>query len=155
MASCLSDAMKRINYITNEIDAAYHEAALRLGLSDSALMILYALCNAGGSCGLRSIAQMSGLSKQTINSALRHLEEQQIVTLRPLDEKKKFVCLTETGKILAENTAMRLIAIENEILDEWDEEERRQYAELQRRYLTAFRQKSKMLGKLPHEKEKE
>lgn len=152
MVQYLNDAMKRVNYIANETDAAYHEAALRLGLSDSALIILYVLCNAGGSCGLQEIAQLSGVSKQTINSAMRRLEEQGTVALSPLDGKKKCVCLTGAGKALAAKTAMRLIAIENEILGEWNEEERRQYVELQRRYLIAFRQKSKALGRLPHEK---
>ena len=41
MKELMTAELKRFNYLTNEIDAAYHEAALHLGLSDSALMILY------------------------------------------------------------------------------------------------------------------
>ena len=54
--------LKRFNYLTNEIDAAYHEAARKLHLSDSALIILYTICNYGDSCLLSDIHRLSGIS---------------------------------------------------------------------------------------------
>ena len=63
--------MRRFNYLLSETDAAYHEAALRLGMSDSTMQVLYAICNNGDSCPLSEICSQSGISKQTINSALR------------------------------------------------------------------------------------
>ena len=39
---------RRINYLIEETDAVYHEIAVRLGLSDSVMLILYALEDAGG-----------------------------------------------------------------------------------------------------------
>ena len=47
-----SATLKRFNYLTAEINAAYHEAALLLGLSDSAMMVLYTICDSGGCCQL-------------------------------------------------------------------------------------------------------
>ena len=35
-----SKVMKRFNYLLGEMDAVYHEMALKLGLSDSAMIIL-------------------------------------------------------------------------------------------------------------------
>ena len=55
--------LKRFNCLTAEIDAVYHDAALRLGLSDSALMILYTVCTYGESCLLHDITRLSGVSK--------------------------------------------------------------------------------------------
>lgn len=55
MENYIKAAMKRFNYLTTEIDAAYHEAALKLGLSDSAMLILYAICNSGDECPLSDI----------------------------------------------------------------------------------------------------
>ena len=66
----ISKEMKRYNYLVGEIDAVYHEASLKLGLSDSALNILYAICDAGEGCLLQEICFYTGISKQTINSAL-------------------------------------------------------------------------------------
>ena len=37
--------LRRLNQLLSEIDAVYHEMAWRLGLSDSAEGILYAICN--------------------------------------------------------------------------------------------------------------
>ncbi len=50
MAELMTSELKRLNYLTSEIDAAYHEAARKLGLSDSTMMVLYAACNNGGAC---------------------------------------------------------------------------------------------------------
>lgn len=45
----------RINAICNEIDSLYHSAALRLGLSDSAMFVLYTAYEGGGKCHLSDI----------------------------------------------------------------------------------------------------
>lgn len=47
MYQSISKEMKRYNYFIGEMEAAYHEAALSMGLSDSAMKILYAICDSG------------------------------------------------------------------------------------------------------------
>lgn len=145
MTAYVRDEMKRFNYLIAETDAAYHDAAQKLGLSDSCMQILYAICDAGKSCLLGDIIHMSGLSKQTVNSALRKLEKEQIVYLELCGKRKKKVFLTEYGKALAKNTVFRVIEIENEIFDSWAEEERKAYLGLTQKYLIAFREKIKEL----------
>lgn len=130
--------MRRFNYLTSEIDVAYHEAALKLGLSDSAMQILYAICDNGEPCPLSDICKLSGISKQTINSALRKLEAEQILYLETFHGKQKRVYLTEKGRNLAEQTVARLIEIENNIFASWTKEEKEIYLELTQRYLTTF-----------------
>ena len=137
--------LKRFSCLTAEIDAVYHDAALRLGLSDSALMILYTVCTYGESCLLHDITRLSGVSKQTIHSALHKLADEGIVYLEPVSGRKKRVCLTETGKAFAEQTVLQVIEIENEIFDGWTEAEREMYIGLTQRYLSAFREKVKEL----------
>ena len=48
MKSYSSNEMKRFNHLLEEIDAVYHEMSRRLGLSDSAMIILYTICDLGG-----------------------------------------------------------------------------------------------------------
>lgn len=146
MDKIMISELKHFNYLTNEIDAAYHEAALKLHLSDSALMILYTICNHGDSCPLHDIRKLSGISKQTINSALRKLEADGVVYLEQFEGKKKKVCLTAKGRELAENTAVPLIEIENDIFASWTKAEKSLYLELTHRYLTAFREKIEKLA---------
>lgn len=145
MSNYIEDDLKRFNYLANEIDAVYHEAALKLGLSDSAMLILYTICNNGAECLLSDITKLSGISKQTINSALRKLESEEIVYLEIFSGKKKRICLTEKGKLLVENTVLQIIKIENDIFDSWTKEERRSYIALTERYLSSLKNKIKEL----------
>lgn len=143
MKPFIPEEMKKFNYLSSEIDAAYHEAAQRLGLSDSAMQILYAICNHGEQCLLSDICRLSGTSKQTINSALRKLEAEGTVYLKTAMGKKKVVCLTENGKELVNRTVAQLIKAENEIFSSWQEQEFKLYLELTQKYLISFKNKIK------------
>lgn len=137
----VNEQMKHLNLLTSELDKAYHEAALKLGLSDSVMLILYTLCWCEGECLLGDLT--SSASKQTINSALRKLEADGIVRLETFRGRKKKVRLTDKGEQYVKDTVYPIIRIENEISDSWSGEEKNTYIELTRRYLEAFREKLK------------
>ncbi|MDE7312124.1 MAG: MarR family transcriptional regulator [Eubacterium sp.] len=143
MAELMTTELKRLNYLISEIDAAYHEAALKIGLSDSSMTVLYAVCNSGGSCLLSEICKLSGTSKQTINSALRKLEAEGLIYLEAGEGKRKKVCLTEKGMDCSKNGVARLIALENDILASWTANEQEKYLELTQKYLACLKQKIK------------
>lgn len=128
-------SLKRYNHLVGEIDAVYHEASLKLGMSDSVSKILYTICNVGSSCLLHDICKQTGLSKQTVHSAIRNLEAKEMVTLELVGGKAKKVCLTEKGEIFAQKTARRLIDMENRILSSWPKEDVQTYLELTERFL--------------------
>ena len=137
--------MKRLNLLTSEIDAVYHEATLKLGLTDSAMIVLYTLCMFDGACRLSQIIQLSGLSKQTVNSALRKLETEGTLYLKADEGRKKCVCLTERGWELAQSTALRLMNIENEVFSSWSVEDQETHIRLTQRFLNGLREKVKEL----------
>lgn len=147
MNCSFSKEMKRFNHLLSEIDAAYHEISLKLGLSDSAMLILYTICDNDNknSCLLQDICRRSGLSKQTINSSIRKLEANGILYLESITPKSKKVCLTERGKLLAEQTAGQVIKAENEIFASWPREDVEKYLELTEAFLLALRGKAKNL----------
>lgn len=118
MSESITRKMKRFNYLLGEIDDAYHDAALKFGLSDSAMIVLYAVCGNGGSCPIDDTCRLSGVRKQTVNSALRKLEAEGVVYLEAINEKRKRICLAENGKVLTDRTVTRLITIENDIFDD-------------------------------------
>ena len=143
MTSHVMQEMQRFNNLLGEIDGAYHEASQRLGLTDSAMQVLYVLCNDGGESLLSRICGISGASKQTINSALRGLEKEDYIRLETLPGRRRKVCLTQRGRELAERTALRLIGVENAVFGGWTQEERETYLALTQRYLTDFRARMK------------
>lgn len=136
---------QRFGYLTSEIDATYHEAALKCGISDSAMRILYTLSLGGGKQLLSDIVHLSGISKQTINSSLRKLEKDGIIYLEMAGQRKKKVCLTKKGAALAQSSAMKVLKYEDEILGSWSQEERDMYIRLTERFLISFREKIKEL----------
>lgn len=115
-----SNDMNRYNRLLCEIEAIYHKVALKLDINDSALKILYTICDIGNGCLLNDIRIRSGLSKQTLNSAVRRLEDDALVYLEAADGRSKRVFLTDKGLTLADNTAMKLIDIENGIFASWN-----------------------------------
>lgn len=126
---------KRYNYLLGEINSIYHDLALKLGLSNSAMNILYTICDNDGECPLRDICRYSGLSKQTINSALRKLEKDDIVKLINTTNKCKTVTLTEKGRELASSTVMIILQMENSIYNSWLPEDVNMYLNLTERYM--------------------
>ena len=60
---------EQYTYLAGEINALYHEAAVKMGISDSVQNILYVLCEKGGKCLQSEISKLTGISRQTINSA--------------------------------------------------------------------------------------
>lgn len=132
--------MNRFNRLMLRIDSVYHEAALKLGLTDSAMMVLYAVLDNGGNCPIGNICSF-GISKQTVNSALRKLESDNIIFLEATGGRCKNVCLTEKGMKLSEKTVLKIIDVENEIFDSWTKSERETYIELTKRYMNQLSEK--------------
>ena len=140
--------MRRFNHLLQETDAVYHEMAQHWGLSDSVMGVLYTLCDAGGRCRLRDICYWSGMTKQTVNSALRRMEREGLIYLESAGRGKD-VCLTEgrdceaVGEALARRTARRVIQAENQVFAAWPQEDVEQYLALTRRFQEALAQKAR------------
>lgn len=134
------DKLQRINWLISETDSLYHQASLKIGLSDSASRILYALYTRGGSCLLSDIYKDSGISKQTVNSALRKLEKEGVIRLEQYHGKAKKVFLTEQGKEKADKTVSRLVDAEIGAFESWTDEEIDAYLCLTNKYLETFRE---------------
>lgn len=141
----IESKMKIFNSLWNEISVTYHDVALKLGLSDSAMMILYSICSNGNECMLSDIVNTTNISKQTVNSALRNLEADGIIYLELVGSRKKKVCLTDKGKGLVKNTVYKLINIENKIYNSWSKEDSNLYLHLTQKFLDEFRNETKDL----------
>lgn len=126
-------------YLAGEINALYHEAAVKMGISDSVMNILYVICEKGDQCLQSEISKLTGISRQTINSAIRKLEKDEIVYLQQGRGRNTVVCLTEKGKNFSAEKIIPLFEIENKIWNEWTEEEQRQYLMLTKKYRDALK----------------
>ena len=139
MTKNIMEHLHRINYLAAEINGLYHQAAVKLGLSDSVMHIMYMLYDNDGSCMLSDICRLSGISKQTVNSAVRKLEREEIVYLEKQGGRMKKICLTQKGREYAEQTVTKVFRAEAEAYSAWSEEEINMHLRLMEKYVLSFR----------------
>lgn len=139
------EKVKMIGCLTNDLDMVYHTAAFHLNVSDSVLWIMYVMFDKGDGCYLHDVCTSSGLSKQTINSAIRKLENDDILYLVQDKGKHKKVFLTDKGKEYLQVTAVKLFKAECAALSDWSEEEFNTYLRLSKKHLASLKEQIKTL----------
>lgn len=138
---CKVENNNQLGFLISEIDAVYHEASVKLQISDSVLQILYALYLNGNKCLLSDITKMSGISRKTIHSSIKKLEVDGIIRIEPYNERNKCILLTDKGVRIADEKIAPLVKIENEIISSWEPEERETYLKLMNRYYEDLKDK--------------
>lgn len=141
----MDSAFKEFNNIMGMIDSAYHEAALKMNITDSELDILYVLNNYSGTCNQSALYKESGLTKTTINSAVKKMEKEGYLTLSAGTGRNTCVTLTPSGQILMENTLYRLIRLENEIYNSWSKKDQETFIRLNQDFAEKIGEKVKLL----------
>lgn len=134
-----SHDLNLFNASVSEIESLYHLAAQRCGVSDSVQHILYVVCALGDGCTQADICRIGGMSKQTINSAIRQMEREGLLTLTESTRRSRAIQLTDSGRALMQRVARPLVECENAILASWTREDRETYLRLNQRYADEFR----------------
>lgn len=145
MKAEICSRIHRINYLIAELNALYHHASLKLGLTDSASIVLYTIYDNGENCLLSDIYKQSGVSKQTVNSAIRNLEKKHIIYLEQHSGRAKKVILTQTGKEYVQKTTARLFDAEAAAFASWTEEEINAHIEFMEKYIHSFQEQVERL----------
>ena len=79
MESKQNRALKEFDSLYKMIDDVYHEIALSMHLTDSAFLILYCLLELGDGCSQKDICKLYSISKQTVNSSVKSLEDKGVL----------------------------------------------------------------------------
>lgn len=145
MDTKICNKIHRINYLNAELNAVYHHASLKLGLTDSASIVLYTIYDNGEACLLSDIYKQSGVSKQTVNSAVRNLEKKNIIYLEQLSGRSKKVVLTDIGKNYVKDTTARLFDAEAAAFASWTEEEINAHIGFTEKYVHSLREQVEKL----------
>lgn len=127
------------NQLYKEMDDLYHEAALSMKLSDSALAVLYTVCELGDGCLQKDICARCYLTKQTVHSSVRKLEQEGLLQLCPGKGRDMHLFFTEKGRILAEQTVFPLSRAEYQALDALTPQEQASLIRLTGKYVSALR----------------
>lgn len=131
-----------LNQCDKELDEIYHKYALKNHISDAALWILYAIYEAKEQITQADICSSWYFSRQTINTALKGLEQQGMIELvsMPSNRKSKQIKFTIEGNKDVEKILMPLIKAENHIFEEFSEEENKMFLELSQKRCRILRE---------------
>ena len=107
-------ALKEFDSLYKMIDDIYHEIALSMHLTDSAFIILYCLLELGDGCSQKDICKLYSISKQTINSSVKSLEDKGFLIRKAGLGRDIHLYFTEFGKKFADEHIGPVIDMENE-----------------------------------------
>lgn len=134
-------ALKEYNSLWREIDKLWHEIAKQAGVSDSAFAILSTILELGEGCLQRDICNMNAISKQTVHSAIKKLEQDGLIVLGQESGKDKRVYLTPEGKTFARERILPSSDAENQVFAEMTKEESSELLRLTELYLHRLQEK--------------
>lgn len=136
MSDEIQNQLAELNRLYQEGSDLYYKTASALGLSDSALMILYGLCRIGKPCTQKDLCDTFYLKKQTLHSALDKLLKMGIVVTEPSpgNTRMKLIVLTEVGRQLCERTAIPFLQGELAAFSRLSAEERDALVALTRKH---------------------
>lgn len=124
-----------LNRICKENDEIYHRYASTIGLSDSALWILYAIYDSDNAFSQNELCGLWCYSKQTVNSTVKQLEKNGLLFLERIcgTRTSKAVKLTDEGKAFCSKYIVPIIEAEKMALKSMTAEQRETYVLLRKK----------------------
>lgn len=138
-------ALKEYNYLWREIEKLFHEIAWKAGVSDSAYAILATILELGEGCLQKDICDLNSISKQTIHSSIKKMEQDGLIRFGQEPGKDKRVYLTPEGQAFAREKILPSADAENQVFAEMSKEESQELIRLTEKYLRQFQAKIKQL----------
>ena len=131
--------LSEYNHVYKENTAIYRDLSVRMGMTESTFWILYTLRVEESPVTQSDMCAILGYPKQTVNSALKKLEQEGLLTLSGgRGRGGRPIYLTDAGVKLAEKTVDFVIEGEQKALLDLSGEEQTQLLTLMRRYNDAL-----------------
>jgi DNA-binding MarR family transcriptional regulator len=130
--------IQRFNQINDEINYLYHKASTKMGLADSEMIILY-LLHDHEKLSQSDIIHWTGMTKQTVNSAIGRMEKEGWIQLGKRTQHRRLITFTPKGKQVLTKVLGPFIQAEEKIFDDWTKEEIDLFIKLNCRYRDQLR----------------
>lgn len=142
MDSYAKAKLAQYNKSFKAIDETYRNAAKQFGMSECTFWIIYTLRTEEAPLTQSEICSFQYQPKQTVNSALKKLESDGIISFSAgSDRRNKYVALTEKGLTLAKKTVDVFAETEVEALLDMPENEQNALCNLLEKYNSLLRTK--------------
>ncbi|MBO5472891.1 MAG: MarR family transcriptional regulator [Lachnospiraceae bacterium] len=137
MADNVQEELTQYNQILKRFDAFYSGLAKLCGLTDCVFWIIYSILDSPEPLTQTELCSTWSLHKQTINTALKNLETDGMISLRSPEQnrKNKQIFLTEKGRAFAQRTVIPYMEMEQRAFGALEEEERKEMLRLNQKLL--------------------
>ena len=132
-----------LNRLTKAISELYRDISAKIGVSESVFDIFYAIAALGEGCCQKDICTYAFTSKQTIHSAIRKLEAEDFICMKPKKGREMAIFLTAKGQAFMEEKISPVIDAENCVFTQMGTEESDLLLRLTRNYLNFLRSQFK------------
>ena len=129
--------LMNLNLLYKEMDEIYHNYAKRSGISNTALWLMYSICEEDEPSTQRELASEWHYPPQTVNSVFKGFEKDGYIIMEPVpgNQKTKAVLLTEKGQSLAERVIYPMMMAEEKALGALTEKERKAFLSIIEKYV--------------------
>ena len=141
----LAAMAQRLDHGYNQVDKLYYEVARACGLPECSYWMIYDIVQHGGSRPVAALCSEWGYSKQTINSALKHLSMRGLVDLVYAEgsRKNKVAQLTAEGTRFSKRFIAPALDAEVKALSTLTATERKRFEALEISTMPRFRSSSR------------
>lgn len=141
----LQQQLQVLNRLYKESDHIYSGLASKLGMTDTAFWVLYAIAHSTEPMTQNDLCNDFFFPVQTINSAINNLRKNGLLELQviPGTRNRKAILLTEKGKAFVTNTINKADEIEKNAFLRFNEEERELYLSLFKRHIEYLKNEEK------------
>lgn len=142
MNETIKEQLETLNHQVKELTGIYHQAAVKVGISDSEFWVWYALLILDKEYSQQDICDTWSLPKQTVNSVVANLIKKGYVTLDviPGTRNRKIIRLTDAGKTFGKNIIMNTYNAEKRTIEKMSEEERKMCVSLLGKYISLLKE---------------
>ena len=152
MGEHIQQQLQTLNRLYKESDHIYSRLASKLGMTDTAFWVLYAIVHSEEPLTQNDLCGDFFFPVQTIHSAINNLRKDGLLELQviPGTKNRKAILLTEKGKAFATDTISQADEIEKHAFLRFTEEEREIYLSLFRRHIEYLKSEEKrVLDSIP------
>lgn len=135
-----NDKLQSINEMLSSIDNVYQKMLAAMNLPESVFITLFTILELGEGCLQKDISEKAYTNKKTINVAIKKLEQDGYIILKPEKYPNKQIFLTDEGKKYVQEKIMPLIEIENKVVESMTEQEHEILVKAYKKYITIYKE---------------
>lgn len=136
----INDKVKYLNKVLCEVEKIYQGLLTKNKLSDSEYVLLFSILELGEGCLQKDIAQNSYISKKTLNSTVKKLEQDGLITLKSGKYPNMHIYLTSKGHEYIKTKVIPIIETENKIMNGITDDEFENFYTTTSKYIKIFEQ---------------